>query len=90
LVNPTAVGHPFDGVYCISGLPFTPNNAVVSLDSDGLAVGDNVELKQAFGCPAATQISVFTFTIKVSQTTMEVDNVNDFIDAANGFWININ
>lgn len=80
------VTHPATGVYCISGLPFTPNNAVTTLGDDGGAVGDALELGTQFGCPGGTQISVFTYTITVSA----FDTPADFTATDNGFYININ
>lgn len=87
---------PFDqGVYCISGLPFQPNNAVGSLGADGGAVGLNVELGSEFGCPGGTQVSVWTFTIAVDTNTGDVkpfanDTTSGFLGVDNGFYIAIN
>src|SRR5205807_1620882 len=65
-VSPGNVTHPFTGIYCVSGLPFTPNNPVATLGNDGTAIGMLLELGAQFGCPGGTQISVFTYTITVS------------------------
>jgi hypothetical protein len=85
-VSASNVTHPVSGVYCVSGLPFTPNNAVATLGDDGTAVGDALELGTQFGCPGGTQISVFTYTITVTAANTPAD----FLPTDNGFYININ
>jgi Collagen triple helix repeat (20 copies) len=56
------VNHITAGGYCISGLPFTPENAVATLESPALG-GETVATGIGVGpssCPAGTQIRVFT------------------------------
>jgi hypothetical protein len=78
------VTHPATGDYCITGLPFTPNNVEATLNNEGLAVGVAAELGVAFGCPGGTQVSVFTYGLDVSV------NPPSFTHVDNGFFININ
>jgi collagen triple helix repeat protein len=86
-IAPQNVTNPFAGVYCITGLAFTPNNAVATLGQDGTAVSDAVELGQAFSCPGGTQVSVYTFTVTVNTGTGAVSTEPG---DQNGFYISIN
>jgi hypothetical protein len=56
--NITSVSHAGVGLYCFSGLSFTPNNAVASAGAFGSAYEAVVALGAAMGCPGGTQISV--------------------------------
>jgi hypothetical protein len=58
------VSHPSTGIYCISGLSFTPHNVVVTVDWNN---GGGTPLITAAlgigggsGCPAGTQVTVGT------------------------------
>jgi Collagen triple helix repeat (20 copies) len=87
-IAPGNVTHPQSGIYCITGLPFTPNNVVATLGTGGSAVDNAVELGAITpGCPAATQVSVQTYTIMVDTTT---GAVSGFVDVDNDFNITIN
>ena len=51
------------GVYCISGLSFTPHNAIATLGLGGGGVGISATVGAFPGwCPAGTQITVSTYT----------------------------
>src|SRR4051794_7854259 len=52
------------GVYCFSGLGFTPRSAIATLGVAGGGIGIASKVGGEFGCPAATQITVATFTEK--------------------------
>jgi hypothetical protein len=51
---------PGSAVYCISGLGFTPRNAVASVGDAGLSFVIATQIGDAFGCGPGTQISVTT------------------------------
>lgn len=53
------------GVYCFSGLSFTPHNAIATLGAGTPAIGITAAVGAAFGCPAGTQITVGTYTESV-------------------------
>ena len=75
------VGSPGTGRYCFSGLPFTPKNAVATLDAaSGAATGPivSVAVKEFNTCPAGTQITVLT--------TRAADNF--FVEQ--GFYLMVN
>jgi hypothetical protein len=56
------VGDPDSGLYCLSGLSFTPHNAIATLGIEGTGIGVASEVGAKFGCPDGTQITVTTFT----------------------------
>lgn len=78
------------GTFCISGLPFTPHNAVVNADSEDAGFIATVDVPHtaagATGCPASTQIEVtlFTFTLDTAPTKLIRTQ------AKGGFYIAIN
>jgi hypothetical protein len=87
--NVTAATNPSAGLYCISGIPFTPNNAVATLGNVGgteTGVGIDVELGNQFGCTGGTQLSVQIFSISQDSTTKNISL--PFVN--NSFYININ
>jgi hypothetical protein len=78
--NAGVVIHPLVGRYCLSGLPVTPQNAVVTIGQDGYAIGVDVRVgsySPTGGCTPGTQIEVRTF-----------DESGYFAD--NDFMINVN
>jgi Collagen triple helix repeat (20 copies) len=75
--NIGAVSHPGTGAYCLSGLSFTPNNAVASPGFSGSAYEAIVVLGQQSPCPGGTQISVLMYGVDAA--------LHD-----NDFMININ
>jgi Collagen triple helix repeat (20 copies) len=96
---PQNVSHQTDsGVYCLTGLPFTPNNAVATLGGDSsptntgpTAVGIQTELGPQFGCGGGTQVSVQTFNVDITtpNNSTEPESIGEF-DVDNGFYITIN
>lgn len=72
------------GIYCISKLPFTPHNVVVTIDSiNGPAVDEASVNSSAFGfCPTTDQVEIVTFNPNTGAGTFEF---RDF-----GFYINLN
>lgn len=56
-----SVSHPSAGIYCISGLPVTPKNAVASVGASGVAIAAVTALGASFGCGAGTQVSAGMF-----------------------------
>jgi Collagen triple helix repeat (20 copies) len=88
-ITPQDVTNPAAGLYCISGLPFTPNNVVATLGNlNNAETGDSidVELGNQFGCTGGTQISVQTFAISQDPNTKDIS----FPFVNNSFYININ
>lgn len=79
------------GLYCISGLPSTPNNAEVTIDSNGAAIGAYVELGSPTlplgTCTGGTQITVETYSITMNTST---GDVSGFTGTDNGFYIAVN
>jgi hypothetical protein len=63
------------GIYCISGLGFTPRNAVASVGETGTSFVIATQIGVAFGCGAGTQISVTTGG--AGEDTEFMINVND-------------
>ena len=87
VVTSANVTHPQPGIYCITGLPFTPNNAVATIGTNGPAVNDAVELGSTSGCPGGTQLFVETYTITMNTGTGQVSG---FTDVDTDFYIAIN
>jgi hypothetical protein len=86
-ILPANVQHnPGSGLYCFSGLSFSPNNVSVTLGADGNAVSQAAELGTNFGCPGGTQVSVFTFD---APTDLNTGNTF-FSPTDNGFYIVLN
>lgn len=56
------VASPATGVYCISGLGFTPRSAVASVGFAGTGFDIAVTLGAGGGCSAGTQISISAFS----------------------------
>jgi hypothetical protein len=52
------------GIYCFSGLGFAPRNAIATLGADGGGIGITSAIGPRLGCPAATQITVATYSEK--------------------------
>lgn len=52
------------GLYCISGIPFTPKGGVASVDGNngGGQDGAQVDLGTTSGCPSGTQAMVYTYS----------------------------
>jgi hypothetical protein len=74
---------PDSGVYCLSGLGFTPHSAVANVDlGDGPGVAETSVIPANFGggasdCPSSAQVAIFTFT---------PDSIN-FTDFNDGFYV---
>jgi hypothetical protein len=62
-------------VYCISGLSFTPRNAVASVGATGPSFVVATQIGAAFGCGAGTQVSVATGD--PGEDTEFMININD-------------
>jgi hypothetical protein len=52
------------GIYCFSGLTFTPHNAIATLGAVGGGIGITSAIGAALGCPSGTQITVSTYSEK--------------------------
>jgi hypothetical protein len=57
------VAHPNNGRYCLSGLGFTPQNALVTIGANAGATGGGFIARvnlgpPALGCPPATQVEI--------------------------------
>jgi hypothetical protein len=64
-ITASGLNHVSTGVYCFSGLTFTPKNVEATIDSNtagGSSVGPDIytALGAASGCPAGTQFTVAT------------------------------
>jgi hypothetical protein len=87
---------PEEGVYCISGLSFTPKNAIVTVDanetggSESIAAAPLVHTGQgtASSCPGGTQLTIETdelgFAEEAKETFLTEEGANE------GFYIIVN
>jgi hypothetical protein len=74
-VAPGNVAHAAGtGLYCISGLGFTPRNAVASAGETGGAFAIVTQIGVAFGCGAGTQISALTDTGTDTEFMININN----------------
>jgi hypothetical protein len=54
------VGRPFDGIYCFSGLSFTPHAVAVTLGANGSAWAVFASLDDTSDCPSNGQLRIET------------------------------